>query len=199
MAIWYLKVSYICTIMQYLDDIISRSKIAEGSLETFDALYLRYFSLVEGFAFAMLKDKLAAQDVCQTVFMKLWEKRDDMREIESVSSYLFTMTRNEIFKIFNVRKSRGRSEELSTDLLKGLAVADVESVISSRDLLCLVAMTVESMPEQRRKVFNLSRIKGYTYPEIAAELGISVKTVEYHISRALTELKHILKVIVLFI
>ncbi len=185
--------------MQYLDDIISCSKIAEGSLETFDALYLRYFSLVEGFAFAMLKDKLAAQDVCQTVFMKLWEKRDDMREIESVSSYLFTMTRNEIFKIFNVRKSRGRSEELSTDLLKGLAVADVESVISSRDLLCLVAMTVESMPEQRRKVFNLSRIKGYTYPEIAAELGISVKTVEYHISRALTELKHILKVIVLFI
>ena len=91
--------------MQYLDDIISRSKIAEGSLETFDALYLRYFSLVEGFAFAMLKDQLAAQDVCQTVFMKLWERRAEMKEIESVSSYLFTMTRNEIFKIFNIRFS----------------------------------------------------------------------------------------------
>ena len=185
--------------MQYVDDITSRCEIAEGSLETFDALYLRYFSLVEGFAFAMLKDQLEAQDVCQTVFMKLWERRAEMKEIESVSSYLFTMTRNEIFKIFNIRKNRGRPEELSSDLLKGLAVADVESVISSRDLLCLVAMTVESMPEQRRKVFNLSRIKGYTYPQIAAELGISVKTVEYHISRALAELKNILKIILLFV
>ena len=78
-------------------------------------------------------------------------------------------------------------------------MADVESVVNSRDLLYLVAMTVESMPEQRRKVFNLSRIKGYTYPQIAAELGISVKTVEYHISRALAELKNILKIILLFV
>ena len=105
----------------------------------------------------------------------------------------------EFFKIFNIRKNRGRPEELSSDLLKGLIVADVESVVNSRDLLYLVAMTVESMPEQRRKVFNLSRIKGYTYPQIAAELGISVKTVEYHISRALAELKNILKIILLFV
>lgn len=184
--------------MKYRDDITFRSRIAEGSVEAFDALYLRYFPLVEGFSYSMLKDKHLAQDVCQTVFMKLWEKRVFMTQIDSISSYLFIMTRNEIFKIYSLRKKRGYSEELNEELLKGLSIADIESKVDSRDLLCLVSLAVESMPEQRRKVFNLSRKMGYTYPEIATELGISVKTVEYHISKALNELRNILKIIALF-
>lgn len=182
----------------FKQDSICLREMAKDSVEAFDALYLRYFPLVETFSYAMLKDRNEARDLCQGVFMKLWERRRKLVEVTSLSSYLFIMTRNDIFRIFEEKKKSRDAEPISEDILRGLQIGNLEDEIASRDLLHILNIAVESMPEQRRKVFCMSRKDGKTYVEIAEILGISVKTVEYHISKALSELRDLLKIIVLF-
>ena len=74
----------------------------------------------------------------------------------------------------------------------------MEGKISAKDLLMLMNMSVENMPEQRKRVFRMSRNSGLSHKEIAEKLGISTKTVEYHIAKALSELKKIMAIIILF-
>lgn len=181
-----------CTDIQLLRE------MAEGSVEAFDKLYIRYFSLVESFAFALLKNRQDAEDLCQTVFMKLWRKREVLGEIDSVSGYLFIMTRNEIYKLFSKRKHIAYIDNMPLTLLHELSATDVEKKVSDRDIIHLINLALDTMPEQRRTIFYLSRKEGKTYSEIAAQLGVSEKTVEYHISKALQELRRLLKIIILF-
>lgn len=182
------------------DDRRLLNEIAKGSTEAFDRLYLRYFSLVESFSYALLKDRQEANDLCQSVFLKLWENREHLPEIDSFNSYLFIMTRNSVFKVISRRRHVYMCEDSLPDtFLEGLPIEDIENRIVQRDLIQLVGMAVETMPEQRRKVFNMSRKDGMSHKEIADSLGLSVKTVDYHISKALAELREIIKIIILFI
>ena len=75
---------------------------------------------------------------------------------------------------------------------------DVAAKIASEDLLMIVELAVERMPEQRQRVFRLSRYERLSHQEIARELGITTKTVEYHIRTALAELRKIIAAIIVF-
>lgn len=143
------------------------SALKNGSYEAFDALYMAYSPLVERFAYALLKNRSEVEDLSQNVFLKLWEIRSRLDSVNSFRSYLFTMVRN--------------------------AIMDVLSSIDARKMGLIINMAVSLMPEQRRKVFMMSRKEGASHKEIAASLGISVKTVEYHISKALSTLREIVE------
>ena len=77
--------------------------------------------------------------------------------------------------------------------------ATVLEKMDAHNLLLMINIAVSAMPEQRRKVFTMSREKNMTHKEIAETLGISVKTVEYHISKALSTLREMTKILVFFI
>lgn len=172
-------------------------ELARGECKAFDELYMRYAPHVEAFAFCLLKNRSESEDLTHDIFLKIWENRDSIQHVRSLRNYLFRMTRNAIFDLFERKNVRLRYERRHLSV-EELVSEDLGSRIASEDLLLIIEMAVEQMPEQRRRVFRMSRYEKRSYQEIAQELGISTKTVEYHIRTALAELKKIIGIIAFF-
>ncbi len=153
-----------------------------GDTDALGVLYVRYSAQVRNFAMGFLQNEGDADDVTHDVFVNLWQQRDEISDIESLKAYLFTMTRNAIFSIFRHRRIAETYMAASSE---------TEEKITTTDLLELVQLTIDSMPEQRRRIFTMNRFDHLTYDEIAGALGISRKTVEYHMSQALARLRKI--------
>ena len=180
-----------------MDDSLCLRELSEGSYEAFDTLYMRYSPIVEQFVLSLLKRKEEADDITQNIFLKIWENRSSMSGVHSFRAYLFKMVRNAVYDTFSRRKPTSGLQD-SMELGDILRSEDMEGKISAKDLNMLMDMAVENMPDQRRRVFRMSRRDGLSHKEISMQLGISTKTVEYHMSKALAELRKIISFLILF-
>lgn len=174
--------------------------LIQGDSRAFDALYTRYVPRVEAFACCMLKDRSEAEDLAHDLFLKLWESRESLQQVRSVRNYLFRMTKNAVFDRFEHKAvdARYRQSAAPKDL-REIVSNDLVEQIDRQELLLLIDMAIEKMPPQRRNVFRMSRFEGVSYQEIALRLGISQKTVEYHIHEALAELRKLILILAVFI
>ena len=171
--------------------------LLQNDCKAFDELYMRYAPHVEAFAFCLLKNRSEAEGLAHDIFLKIWENRESIGHVRSFRNYHFRMTRNAVFDIFEHKNVRIRYERQY--LRVGDFVSeDVAAKVASEELMMIIEMALEQMPEQRRKVFRMSRCENRSYQEIASELNIPTKTVEYHIRTALAELRKIIGVIAFF-
>ena len=180
------------------EDYIVLRKLSKGDIEALDILYLRYAAKVRDFAFRLLKNRTEAEDVAQDIFLKIWEQRETMGRVFSFKGYLFRMTRN---AIFNAYKRRQVEAKYQLQIVAGekQTAAEADEGVSTDDLTAMIKLAIRNMPEQRRRVFCMSRYDNMSYNDIAEELNISPKTVQYHISGALAELRKLLSAIALFL
>lgn len=136
----------------------------------------------------MLKDNDLAEDIVQTVFLKLWEKKGRLQMEEKIGGYLYKATHN--LSLNYIRNNKIRNERIKDANRSVHSLAnDVEENILASDLSKRIHRIIEDFPERCRLIFLKSRVEGKKYSEIAAELGISVKTVEAQIGKALKILK----------
>ncbi|HJF90322.1 MAG TPA: RNA polymerase sigma-70 factor [Alistipes onderdonkii] len=169
--------------------------LARDDRSAFDALYLKYATKTEEFLYRMLKDHSEAEDITQDIFLKIWRNRTSIGAVDAFGPYLFRMARNAVYDRFDNRSVRENYARRAS-LLPEYELPD--SAIDSRDLLLLIRMVVEKMPEQRRRIFRMSREEGLSNDQIAEQLSISRRTVENQISRALAELRKLVKLILFF-
>ena len=169
--------------------------LARDDRSAFDALYLKYATKTEEFLYRMLKDHSEAEDITQDIFLKIWRNRTSIGAVDAFGPYLFRMARNAVYDRFDNRSVRENYARRAS-LLPEYELPD--SAIDSRDLLLLIRMVVEKMPEQRRRIFRMSREEGLLNAQIAEQLSISRRTVENQISRALAELRKLVKLILFF-
>ena len=152
------------------------------------------FPKVKTFAWQLLKSEEDAEDIAQDIFVKLWEKPDLWLEREKLDSYLYTVVRNHIYNFLKHKAVEYDYLDVSAEKMRmaelGLPTPDDE--FCAHELELFVQMALERMPEQRRRVFLMSREEGMTSPEIAEKLNVSVRTVEQHIYKALQDLKKII-------
>lgn len=168
--------------------------------KAFDDLYMRYAPHVEAFAYCMLKNKNEAEDLAHDLFLKIWENRSALQNVRSFKNYLFRMTKNAIFDRFEHRSVQNRVQSaIGIMEVKEVVSEDLAAKIDQQDLLLLINLAIEKMPEQRKRVFRMSRFDGIPQQEIAQKLEISQKTVEYHIRTALAELRKLVQILSLFI
>ena len=167
-------------------------KLSRGDISAFDSLYIKYNHKVRSFALQLTKSQQEAEDITHNVFLKIWNDRAKVDQIASFKSYLFVMTKNAIFNLF--RRSKHTLLD-DIDIKEHVNNENIEECVSTKDLEMIIAITIDNMPTQRREIFKMSRYDKLSYEEIAERLKISKKTVQYHISNALSELK---KLITLF-
>lgn len=161
--------------------------LASGDQQVFGQLFRRYYLKVRSFAYGFVKDPDEADDLAQTVFIKIWDKHEIFSCVRNFEAYLYTLTK---YTIFNYIKSQD-SGSVVHDEFPDISDTDTpyETLLAS-DLKLLIDMVVDSMSPQRKMVYILSRVRGLSNDEIAVRLGIHKKTVENHLNLALKELKN---------
>ena len=161
-------------------------ELKNGNILAFNTLFRQYSGRLYRFAIGFLKSEQDAEELVQEVFGKIWEKRTSLNKELSFKSYLFTIASNIIKKKF--RKQAHMEEYLKADLAGDLDVETLQQV-NYDSLLGYVKELVARLPEKRKTIFEKSRFEGMTSKEIAAELGLSPKTVDNHLSEALKFLR----------
>ena len=163
----------------------------EGFSLDFDQLFNEHFDYLVNFAHQYVKDSFAAEDICQKVFIKLWEKRSNINPNKSIKSYLFTSVRNACLNYIRDHQSK-MNKTLDIDSAAFLSF-DFDNLPELDELKDKIASALESLPSSCKQTFLLNRMEGKKYREIADELNISQKTVEAHMSKALKHLREKLK------
>lgn len=160
-----------------------------GDCKAFEALFRTYAEDLCGFAAQHVDDPAAAEDIVQSVFCDLWERRADWRPRVSVKAYLFRAVRNTALD----RLKHRRVEQAWEDEEKcgGPAPGPRTPVeaLQHRELKQAMQQAIEELPERRRLVYRMARQQGMSYEEIAAALEITQKTVENQMGRALKTLR----------
>lgn len=164
--------------------------IAEGDRNAFRVIFDKYYPKVLGLLLSLLQSRDDAEDVAQSVFVKLWLVRLTLVDVTSLNAYLFRMTTN---MAINWSKSQKKHVDIaSVDFpCQPMAEESVDADISYAKM----AYAVSRMPERRRRVFVLSRMEGLSNSEIAQRMNISRKTVENHMNSALKELRKVIAIL----
>jgi len=162
--------------------------LRKGDHSCFQQLFDHYSGPLFKFALSYLKSGDTAEDVVQEVFLKIWNNRKDVRTDTSFRSYLFTIALNSVYKHFN---KLTKLNELKHDLLIDFSnhQAEFDERADYQDLVDKLNELISRMPEKRRQVFIKKKFEGKSLKEIAEELDITPKTVEYHITEAMKFLK----------
>jgi RNA polymerase sigma-70 factor (ECF subfamily) len=166
----------------------------------FEKLFREHFTALCYFAQKYLGDLDSSKEIVHSVFIKIWENRDEFDWDKPAKSYLFTSVYNRSLNFIRDNKrfvSSDNSMETSNETGEfndNLEIAELESRIK---------LALQKLPEKCREVFELSRFEGKKYNEIAEILNISVKTVETQMSKALqilrSELKDYIYIFILFL
>ena len=174
--------------MQRMEERRLIEMLKEGDSLGFEILFQKYYVRFYNFVRNLLKNPHEAEDIVQNVFMKVWVNRKNLHPDQSIHNYIYVLTRNEILNHVRDRKVHTQIEMLMmTEPPAGIVIND--DFVHFHELDVRIRRYIASMPEQRRKVFLLSRYRGKGNKEIAEMLGLSVRTVDRHINMALTSLK----------
>lgn len=145
-------------------------------------LFREHFQYLCRVVYRVLPQKETVEDLVQEVFYELWRKRDGFQFRGSPRAYLRRAAINRTLNFIRDRRLLV-DDDKEVDFLgqQPSAVGDLEAA----DLEVLLYRTIDRLPERCRIIFVLSRFDDLSYKEIAVKLGISVKTVENQISKAL--------------
>ena len=163
-------------------------ELKKGNHDAFSEIFEHYSSSLFQFSLGYLKSEQAAEDVVQEVFVKIWDNRKSIKTNTSFKSYLFKIALNSVRRYFNLLS---RFNDLKHDIIAESvdAKSDFDDRTDYQFMLDKLDEFIKRMPEKRREVFCLKKLEGKSLREISDELGITTKTVEYHITEAMHFLK----------
>lgn len=162
------------------------SLLQRGDEKAFETIFWKYNPRVFNFISSLLYDKTLAEDLTQNVFLKIWERHNDIQPEEGFEAYLFTIARNLVYK---ETEKRLISERFLDSIKQTDADRHVELDIDTESLKEYIDELVEQLPPSRKKIYEMSRKQHLSNKEIAIQLSISEKTVETQIYRALHYLR----------
>lgn len=163
-------------------------RLKKGDLEAFDKIYGIYAGRLHAFGMRYLKSTAEAEELVQSVFLKLWENHSRIDLALSFRSYLFTIAYNDICKLFR-RQGYLQKYVLETLYENRQSSNTAEEGTEYRSVLEEVQRLLGTLPESQKKAFIMSKIEGKTSKEVATQLGLSPGTVDNYISGALKMLR----------
>lgn len=167
-------------------------RLSDGDQSAFRAVFEHYYPRVSEFVRRIVKSESAAEDITQDIFIKIWERREIFGvEVQSFGKYIYVMSRN---AAINALRRTGRITPLSNESFSKSDSTSIEESYYAQEKELIIRLAVCQMPEQRRRIFEMSRYMGMDNQTIATTLNLSKKTVENHLTLALKTLRSILAV-----
>jgi len=158
--------------------------LAEKNLTTFERLFKDLFKPLCGFAMKYTGDLDEAKGLVHDVFIGLWEKLSTLPADTNYQSYLYTGVRNR-----GLNYVRDRKKQVAFDDVSEAHLAESNDLLVAHELEREIEAAIQSLPEKCREVFELNRKEGLKYAQIGDKMGISIKTVEGQMSKALSVLR----------
>jgi RNA polymerase sigma-70 factor (family 1) len=162
--------------------------LKQDKLSAFKELYSRYWKKLYGAAYKRLKNKESAEEIVQEIFTNLWLKRYSLQITTTVGGYLYSTASNGIIDRYRKELVRTKYKEVFWTV-HSETDNSTEDAIMLRELTYTIEAEVRQLPDKCRSVYELSRNEHKTNKEIALQLGISEKTVENHLTKALKRLR----------
>lgn len=162
-------------------------EIKQGNKQSFEKLFRNYYAPLCLFAHRFINDRDDCEEVVQSFFLKIWEKRAKIDINTSAKSYLYSSIRNRSINYIKHQKIKQQYQSSVNHSIGSDSHSSIDFV--EIDLIEKVNLCIASLPDRRREIFVLSREHGMKYREIADQLGISIKTVETQMGHALKELR----------
>jgi len=169
---------------QWIEDIRS------GNESAFEEMFRAYYPRLCRFAAEYVDSTNRARDLVQDVFLRIWERREEWVVRRSLKAYLYQAVRN---RALNQARNEDTKQSVEEDLqyrTDGRERRTATDAIHANTLSEEVEAAIQALPERRRMAFLLHRRHGLTYKEIACAMGITAKTVENQIGRALKTLRN---------
>lgn len=170
------------SVTQAFIDLIAKER--EG--DAYQLLYRQYHLTLLQFATAYLKAKEPAEEIVNDVLYKVWQRKESIAEISHLRAYLFTAVRNACLN----QLARQREEQglLSGMPFKDLTAEDPESIIISMELHDCIRNAINALPPRCKQIYEMVRIEGLRNKDVAAQLNISVNTIDAQLAIAFKRL-----------
>ncbi len=171
-----------------MTDSVNSNLAGPLTLERFNALMDRFSDDLFLFVRGIVDNAESSEEIVSDVFLKIWNKRAEVHEINNIRSFLFIMARNE--SISFLRKNK-RIRTLSLDEVNEYNFIPLESdgtELFDQEVIDKVNMAIEQLPAKCKMAFCLAKINGLKYKEIAGIMEISPLTVKNHIAYALEKI-----------
>ena len=164
---------------------ISRFDDEKALKELFDAFYGKLFEVSKFY----VNNYSAAQEVVSDVFIKLWNNRSNLENIENIQSYLYVAAKRQSFNYIRNNKKRNHHALDEHDDNTFVEIKSPEKILISKEFEEIISTAVQNLPTKCRLVYSLVKDDGMKYQQVADTLDISIKTVEMHVGKALKRIK----------
>lgn len=163
-------------------------ELKAGNQIAFTQFYEKYRRKVYHNLLRLVHDEDTAEDLLQSSFIKVWEKRHLVDPEKSLENYLFRIAANMVTDYYRKVASDKRLEA------QLMAVATefyehIEATLNYKESNAIIQSAIEKLPPQRRKIFTMCKIEGKSYEEVAELLGVSKSTINDHIVKATRSLR----------
>ena len=156
---------------------------------SFEWMFEQYYTSLVKYAYTMLRDQDEAEDVVQTVFSEFWAGRNKIQVHSSAKALLY---KSVYFRSLNYLK-RKKAERVRNMYLETSEAVESNDLLELEDLDQRIKAAIDLLPQQCKKIFLLSRINELKYKEIADKMGLSIKTIENQMGKALQIMRNELK------
>ena len=167
-----------------IDDKLLLNLIQEGDKLAFKHLFETYFTPLCRFMHLYVKETTIVEELALDIFTYVWENRQTLQIQISLKAYIFQAAKNKCLNVLRQKKLTVSLDDTQQDIPE-----NDEMSLETEELFNLIQEAVMALPDKCKEVFNLSRTENLTNQEVAAQLNISEKTVEGHITNALKRIK----------
>jgi len=166
--------------------------LTRGDKQVFGEIFHLYYAPLCTYCMRFVNSQEEAEEIVQTLFLKLWSKHDQLFVNTSLQAYLYRAVLNYALNYLKQLKTHKEFEQYIGFQTKDRAT-NPDNTLEENDMQRIMKIAVLSLPEKRREVFELSRFEGLKNHEIAQKLNISVKTVENQMTKAFEHLREVLR------
>ncbi|GHE31443.1 RNA polymerase sigma factor [Sphingobacterium griseoflavum] len=172
-------------------DRLALLQLKEGNYLAFKAVYDHYAPPLLNFIYKIVKDIDLAQDILQLTFVKVWKSHAQIDMERSFDAYLFQIASYSSIDLLRQVAQNERKKEKLKEQAEEFSLS-VEEAFLLKEQHLIIDQILSQLPPQRRAIFRLCKLEGYSYQEAATELGVSVSTVSNQLVSALKTLRQTL-------
>jgi RNA polymerase sigma-70 factor (family 1) len=182
------KIATVKTVMVKMGkDEVLFNQVKNSDAKAFEQLFKNYYALLSHFASSYLNDLDESEEIVQDIFVKIWEKREEITIVTSFKSYLYQAVKNKCLNY--IRNKKTQHSHLTIIDKPEYENPQTIGEINASELNEKLFEALEELPPKCKQIFQMSRLDGMKHKEIADKLDLKVKTIENQIGIALKILK----------